>query len=118
MIAEKGCEENSECSDRRRWQITEEEEITPEMSNEKQEQPKNTTTIVINGRQKTVTAKELTFEQIVALAFDTQPNGENVEITVTYTRGHGDKPEGSLTNGRTVKVKEGMIFNVSATNRS
>ena len=75
-------------------------------------------TIVVNGRQKTVTSKTLTFDEVVALAFDNPPTGENVLFTITYQRGMGNKPEGSLTTGEEVKVKEGMIFNVTSTNRS
>jgi hypothetical protein len=80
--------------------------------------PEKTVTIIVNGRSRSVPKDELSFAEIVALAFDTPPAGDTVEITVTYTRGRGEKPEGSLTQGQTVKVKEGMIFNVSATNRS
>lgn len=75
-------------------------------------------TIVVNGRDKTVTGKELTFAQVVALAFDTPPTGENVVFTITYRRGQGEKPEGSLVEGETVKIKKGMIFNVTATDKS
>lgn len=75
-------------------------------------------TIVVNGREKTVTGKELTFAQLVALAFDTPPTGENIVFTMTYRRGQGEKPEGSLVEGETVKIKKGMIFNVTATDKS
>jgi hypothetical protein len=75
-------------------------------------------TIVVNGREKTVTGKELTFAQLVALAFDTPPTGENIVFTITYRRGQGEKPEGSLVEGETVKIKKGMIFNVTATDKS
>jgi len=76
-------------------------------------------TIVINGQQKVVTTRELTFEQVVSLANDgNPPTGDNWVFTVTYRRGHGEKPQGSLVAGGTVKVKEGMIFNVSATDKS
>jgi hypothetical protein len=75
-------------------------------------------TIVVNGQQKTVEASELSFEQVVALAFDPVPTGPNVMFTITYRRGHGDKPEGTLTEGESVKVKEGMIFDVTATDKS
>jgi hypothetical protein len=88
------------------------------MTSDNKEQHEKPITIIVNGRQKTVTEKALTFFEVVALAFDTTPTGDTVEITVNYTRGHGEKPEGSLTAGHDVKVKEGMIFNVSATNRS
>jgi hypothetical protein len=75
-------------------------------------------TIIVNGRQKVVTEKELTFAQIVALAFDTPPTGANLVFTVTYRRGEGNKPEGTLVAGESVKVKDGMIFNVTATDKS
>ena len=75
-------------------------------------------TIIVNGREKIVTTKELTFAEVVALAFDNPPQGENIVITVTYRRGDGNKPEGILVEGETVKIKEGMIFNVTATDKS
>jgi len=77
-----------------------------------------TVTIIVNGRSRTTPKDDLSFSEIVALAFDNPPTGDNVEITITYTRGKGEKPAGSLTPGQTVKVKDGMIFNVTATNRS
>jgi len=75
-------------------------------------------TIIVNGRQKVVMAKELSFAQIVALAFDNPPTGPNIVFTVTYRRGEGNKPEGTLVDGETVKIKDGMIFNVTATDKS
>jgi len=75
-------------------------------------------TIIVNGRAKVVTQKELSFTEVVALAFDNPPQGPNIVITVTYRRGEGNKPEGSLVEGETVKIKEGMIFNVAATDKS
>ena len=81
------------------------------------EHEKKDITIIVNGRTRLVPKDELTFTDLVALAFDHPPAGGNVEITITYTRGPGEK-EGSLTQGQSVKAKEGMIFNVSATNRS
>lgn len=77
-----------------------------------------TLTVIVNARPKAVAAKTLTFADVVALAFDDPPTGENVMFTVTYRRGEGNKPEGSLVAGETVKVKEGMIFNATATDKS
>ena len=74
--------------------------------------------ITVNGRQKVVTQKELTFSEVVALAFDNPPTGPNIVFTVTYRRGEGNKPEGTMVEGETVKIKEGMIFNVTATDKS
>jgi len=77
-----------------------------------------TFTIIVNGRSRTVTTRELTFDEVVKLAFDNPPSGPNVVITVTYHKAHGDKPEGSLLPGGTVKVKDGMTFDVTATDKS
>jgi hypothetical protein len=77
-------------------------------------------TIVVNGRQRTVPKNsELTVAQMVALAFDNPPTGENIEFTITYRKGGNEnRPEGSMSGGDTVKVKEGTIFNVTATDKS
>ncbi len=74
--------------------------------------------IIVNTVEKPVTTKELSFTQVVALAFDPVPSGPNWVFTITYRRGEGNKPEGTLTAGETVKVKDGMIFNVTATDKS
>lgn len=74
--------------------------------------------IVVNGRTRTVEAKELTFDEVVALAFDAPPTGPNVIFTITFRRGAGAKPEGTLVAGETLKVKDGMVVNVTATDKS
>ncbi|HEX8255626.1 MAG TPA: multiubiquitin domain-containing protein, partial [Thermoanaerobaculia bacterium] len=74
--------------------------------------------IVVNGREKSVAARELTFAEIIRLAFENAPSDENTIFTVNFRRGHGEKPEGSLVDGGVVKVKEGMVFNVTSTTRS
>jgi hypothetical protein len=75
-------------------------------------------TITVNGRTKTVTQKEFSFADIVALAFENPPSGPNILFTVTYRRGEGNKPEGTLVEGEVVRIKDGMIFNVTATDKS
>jgi len=75
-------------------------------------------TIIVNGRKKVVLTKELSFDQVVALAFNPVPTGENILFTISYEHGPHANPEGSLTQGRTVKVKNGMIFNVTYTDKS
>lgn len=86
------------------------------MSETKVKDP-DTVTIIVNTREKSVPKGKISFEQVVALAFDTPPTGPNVAFTVLYRRGQGNH-EGSLVPGSTVEVVEGMIFNVSATDRS
>ena len=76
-------------------------------------------TIIVNGREKTVPKNDnLTFSELVALAFDNPPSGENIAFTITYRKGHGNKPEGTLAEGESVKIKDGMIFNVTPTDKS
>jgi hypothetical protein len=72
----------------------------------------------VNGQPKTVTERRLSFSELVSLAFDDPPSGPNIVFTITYRRGRGNKPEGILATGEEVKVKEGMIFNVTATDKS
>jgi hypothetical protein len=74
--------------------------------------------IIVNGREKTVDTKVLTFDQLVALAFDNPPTGEFICFTITFRRGHGNRPDGTVPEGDSVKVKDGMIFNVTATDKS
>ncbi len=79
---------------------------------------KKSVTIIVNGKEKSVEKDDLSYEDVVALAFASPPTGDNILITITYRRGHGDKPEGSLLPGKKVKVKDGMIFDVTATDKS
>lgn len=78
-----------------------------------------TVTIIVNTREKTVDKNtEISFEEIVSLAYDgSPPTGPYMEFTVMYRRGAGNK-DGSLVAGQSVKVKQGMVFNVTATDRS
>lgn len=80
---------------------------------------KHETTIVVNAQEKTVTTKEITFEHVVDLAYnENPPQGDNWVFTVTYRRGADESPQGSLVKGASVKVKKGMVFNVTATDKS
>ena len=83
------------------------------MSDEKKE-----ISIIVNGREKTVSTKELSFQDVVDLAFEDPPTGEFICFTITFTRGDGNKPEGTLVKGDTLKVKKGMIINVTSTDKS
>jgi hypothetical protein len=79
---------------------------------------KKTVMIIVNGREKNVEKDDLSYDEVVALAFDSPPTGDNILITIVYRRGHGEKPEGSLLPDGKVKVKDGMIFDVTATDKS
>lgn len=75
-------------------------------------------TIIVNGRERQVAKEELTFREVVALAFENPTFGENIVYTVTFKRGQGNKPEGTLVEGETLKPKEGMLIHVARTDKS
>lgn len=90
------------------------------MANESSKKPEErSVTIVVNGRAKQWKKKEITFEEVVALAFEDPPHGADTIFSVTYRKGGNEhRPEGVMVEGDSIKVKDGTIFNVSATNRS
>lgn len=76
---------------------------------------KNVFTIIVNGREKEVDHKVVSFAEIVALS---KLQGDaNTIFTVTYSNGR-HHAKGSMVEGDTVKIKDGMIFNVTPTNKS
>lgn len=76
-----------------------------------------TFSIIVNGQQKQFKGETISFEQAVEIAA-LGPDGPTIVWTVTYKRGHGQKPEGSMVAGDIIKVKEGMVFNVTRTDKS
>lgn len=82
------------------------------------DKPKKTVTIIVNGRPHELPKEEVSFAEIVSIAFPGQSQGGDICFTVTYKRGQGNKPEGTLVEGEAVKIKEGMIFNVTRTDKS
>ena len=75
-------------------------------------------TIIVNGQKKVVTTRKVSFDEIVKLAFPVPPTGANILYTVSYEDGPRVNPQGSLKEGQSVVVKNGMIFNVTATDKS
>ena len=71
--------------------------------------------IIVNTRPHPWSEKKITFEQVVELAFPGQPYDPQGTL-VEYSRGHG--PDHSLRSGQSVKVKDGMVFDVEPANRS
>ena len=74
--------------------------------------------IIINGKPKKVSSNEMSFSELVELAFPNHPTNPNTAFTITYTRGCDCSPEGSLVKGETVCIKNGEVFNVTATDKS
>lgn len=77
-----------------------------------------TVTIVVNGTPHEVAKDDIPYEDVVTFAFPDYPSNTQLTYSVTYERGHGNKPEGILSPGGSVKAKEGMVFSVSRTGQS
>ena len=80
--------------------------------------PKKDVRILINAREVVVPHEKLSFERIVELAFGSYEKADSIAYTVSYSKGEDKKPKGVLVKGQSVMPKEGMIINVSKTNRS
>lgn len=72
-------------------------------------------TIIVNARRKVVSTNVVSFEQVVALAFDPVP--ANSLFTVTYS-GAAHHEDGSLQPGQSVEIKNGTQFHVTETGQS
>ena len=86
---------------------------------EKPEHP-NRITVLVNGEEKMLPphTEQLSYEEIVKLAYGTLPTNPNTIYTVAYSNGPSENLKGTLTRGRSVVVKEGMVFNVSKSDKS
>lgn len=75
-------------------------------------------TIIVNTRAKPWTKRKISFEEVVALAFPTPPPGQQIVYTVGFFDGPPGRPEGSLTEGESVRVRDQMVFDVKFTDKS
>ncbi len=92
--------------------------MTADFETSKQEH-RNEIIVIVNGRQKVVSKDTFFYSEIVILAFENATFNDTTVFTVTFSRGHdADKQAGVLVAGDTVKVKKGMIFNVTSTDKS
>jgi hypothetical protein len=75
-------------------------------------------TIIVNARKRDFDQPEISFEQVVILAFGTISTNPNIVYGVTYKAGPRENREGTMDRGSRVKIKNGMIFNVTQTDKS
>ncbi len=74
--------------------------------------------IIVNARPRTVHEEDVTFEQVVELAFP-GPHGPNIMFSMTYRHAASKPHAGELGAGGVVEVKrKGTIFNVTKTDKS
>jgi hypothetical protein len=71
--------------------------------------------ILVNGRPREVTGEVITYKEVVVLAF---PNADfnQFDFEVHYTGPH--VPDGSLVDGQSVRLENGLKFDVTKTNKS
>jgi hypothetical protein len=74
--------------------------------------------IIVNGEQYFIIQKREDFDEVVKLAFPTPPPGSAILYTVAYRKGPRVNPKGTMVAGQSVKLKDGMIFDVTATDKS
>lgn len=79
---------------------------------------KKTTSIIVEGTPHEWPNGEIMYAEVVTLEVPDYAQHPEITYSVTYRRGQGEKPEGVLVPGASVKVKEGMIFSVSETGQS
>ena len=77
-----------------------------------------TVTIVVEGTPHPWPKDDISYAEVVTLEVPDYAQHPEITYSVTYKRGHGEKPEGILSPGGSVKVKDGMTFNVSPTGQS
>lgn len=79
---------------------------------------KKKVTIIVNASPFNVEKDEMSYDEIVTLAFPDFPQHPERTYSVTYEKGNGNKPAGILSPGGIVKVKDGMVFYVKHTGQS
>ena len=79
---------------------------------------KKAITIIVNGIPHEWQKAKITYAEVVTLDVPDYPQHQDITYTVKYKKGQGNKPEGILSPGASVKVKEGMVFSVSSTTQS
>jgi Multiubiquitin len=79
---------------------------------------KKIVTIIVEGNPYEWPKEKISYAEVVTLEVPNYPQHPEITYSVKYKKGHGDKPEGVLSPGASVRVKEGMVFSVSETGQS
>jgi hypothetical protein len=74
--------------------------------------------LIINLEEVFVVKKKQSFDEIAKLAFPVPPPGQQIEYHISYRKGPPANPKGRMVEGQTVKVKDGMSFDVTASDQS
>ena len=77
-----------------------------------------TVTIIVEGTPHRWPEEYISYIQVVTLEVPDYPQNPQITYSVRYKDGPRNKPEGTLSPGGSVKVREGMNFSVSETGQS
>lgn len=75
-------------------------------------------TIKVNSRDREVDHRVLTYWEVVKLAYPEAMPSDQVIYSIDYASGPPQNPNGSLVEGQSITVKEGMKFYVTPTDKS
>ncbi len=84
----------------------------------KTEDNRKTLQITVNGTPHQWTSREITYDEIVKLAYGTLPSNPRTYFTVSYKRGQGNGEQGKIAPGQNFKVTNNMKFYVTSSNQS
>jgi hypothetical protein len=75
-------------------------------------------TIIVNGTAYEWAKRKITYAEVVTLDVPDYPKHPEISYSVKYKKGPRHKPEGTLSPGGSVRVREDMVFSVSPTSQS
>lgn len=74
--------------------------------------------VKVNSREREVDHRMLTYWEVVKLAYPDAAPSDQIIYTIDYASGPRQNPNGSLVEGQSVTIKEGMKFYVTPTDKS
>lgn len=74
--------------------------------------------IIVNGTPKPWDKPKISFGEVIILAFGKYDETPNMVYTVGYEDGPKENPQGTMSKGQHLVVKNKMIFHATATNKS
>lgn len=74
--------------------------------------------VIVNARPREVHKRQLSYWDVVKMAFPDAVPQPNTVYSITYARGPHQNPEGSMIDKQQVWVKDGMTFYVTVTDKS
>jgi hypothetical protein len=74
--------------------------------------------IIVNGTKKQWDKPIINFAEVIILAFGRYDESQNLIYTVGYEDGPMENPQGTMSKGNEVSIKNKMIFHATAANKS